>query len=71
MDTRLDRLAEEVNICRSITSELQKALVGRQEEQTGQAHAVFLADKHGAITREEVNSDQFDSLIVYQSANLP
>ena len=59
-DSSIDTLETEGTSCKANNNEMQKTLLAIQEEQTRQAQALLLADKQGAITREEVNKDQFD-----------
>ena len=42
------------------TSELQPQVLAIQEERAHQAKALLLADKHGAITKADINADAFD-----------
>ncbi len=49
-----------INSCKASTEELRHTVLAMQAEQKRQGKALALADRHGSVTRQEVNADEFD-----------
>ncbi len=60
MDTRLENVEEDINLCKASTAELRETALAMQEEQARQAAALVPADRHGSVTRQEINADEFN-----------
>jgi hypothetical protein len=60
VDTRIDNVEREVETCKANNDELQKTVASMQAEQQRLASALVLADRHGSVTRQEADADEFD-----------
>jgi len=60
VDTRIDNVEQEINSCKASTEELQKTVAAMQAEQQRLASALVLADRHGSVTRQDAEADEFD-----------
>ena len=60
VDTRIDNVEREVETCKANNDELQKTVASMQAEQQRLASALVLADRHGSVTRQDAEADEFD-----------
>ena len=61
VDTRLDHVERDVETCKASNDELQRTVATLQAEQQRLASALVLADRHGSVTRQDAEADEFDS----------
>ena len=60
VDTRLDHVERDVETCKASNDELQRTVATLQAEQQRLASALVLADRHGSVTRQDTEADEFD-----------
>ena len=60
VDIRIDNVEREVETCKANNDELQKTVASMQAEQQRFASALVLADRHGSVTRQDAEADEFD-----------
>ena len=60
VDTRIDNVGRDVETCKANNDELQKTVASMQAEQQRLASALVLADRHGSVTRQDADADEFD-----------